>query len=362
MKRSKKWILIIITIAAITIPAYMYVRSNKEDSINVKVAYVKKGDISSYISGNGVIASKDRKDYFVSNPNKVEKVYVKTGDRVNKNELIIKFEAPDFSEQLKRAYIELDIAKMNLENLKRQEQDISVLSTEDKSAIEGMVNISDRIKLQEKQVDIARLSIDSIKDKIKNADHEIKSSIDGVVTNINIAEGAITPVGAPLITIENDKNIIALVNVSQYDILNVKNGQEVIIRLDSLEKQYKGIIQKINPIATKTVSGVSAETVIPVEISITDADSNIKIGFDVDADIKVCTKNDIIYVPYEAVITDRYKKAKVFVIEDGKAFSKDVKIGIESDLYMEICEGLSEGQCIILNPPQDLKDGDNVTF
>lgn len=362
MKKSKKWILIIITIVAITIPTYMYIWSNKENHIAVKTAYVKMGEISSYISGSGIIASKDRKDYFVSNPNKVEKVYVKIGDRVNKNELLIKFEAPNFSEQLKRAYIELDIAKMNLENLKKQKQDISVLSTEDKFTIEGMVNIDDRIKLQEKQVDIARLSIDSIKDKIKNADHEIKSSVDGIVTNINIAEGAITPVGAPLITIENDRNIIALVNVSQYDILNVKNGQEVLIKLDSLEKQYKGVIEKINPIATKTVSGVSAETIIPVEISIKDADSNIKIGFDVDADIKVCTKKDIIYVPYEAVITDRNKKSKVFIVEDGKAFLKDVKIGIESDLYMEICEGLSEGQCIILNPPQDLKDGDNVIF
>jgi HlyD family secretion protein len=52
---------------------------------------------------------------------------------------------------------------------------------------------------------------------------------------------------------------------------------------------------------------------------------------------------------------------RVFVIEEGIAKERLVTLGIEGDLNVEIIgEGLAEGDVVILNPTETLKDGDPV--
>jgi HlyD family secretion protein len=221
-------------------------------------------------------------------------------------------------------------------------------------------DIDNKIKIQQKQVEIAELNIKSLKDNINSSQTQIKSAASGVVTGINGVEGGLASVGLPVITVEDTENIKAVLNVSQYDVLKLKEGQEAVVRLGGEQKEYKGRVDRINPTAKKVITGTSAETSIPVEISILNPDSSVKIGFDVDADVMVSSKNGVLYVPDEAVISDKDGNNSVYTVKNNCAVRKSIKLGLESDFYSEVLEGLSEGEKVILNPQAGLKDGSQV--
>lgn len=366
MKFWKKWTLPIIIIISLSAVFYMYKKSENPKGIEVRVTPARIGNLSVYLSSSGTVLSNNKKDYFVYSPTKVEKVYVEVGDEVKQEELLIKLEVPDFSIQLKQASIQLDIARTTLESLKRQREQVEKFTSLPASS-ENLgelnmpsANIENQIKLQEKQVEIANLNVESIKDRMRTAQSQIKSDIRGIVTAANTAEGAIASPGMPVITVEDASSIKAVLNVSQYDAIKVRAGQEAVIKITGGEKQYKGVVSRINPTARKVVMGVSQETGIPVDVDILNPDSDIRIGFDVDVDIKTASKDGVLYIPYEAVITGKDGSDRVYVVEDGIARLRDIKVGIESDFHVEVVTGLREGENIILNPPPELHEGSTV--
>jgi len=360
MRLWKRWILAALSIVIVAAITYMYIASAKQKCTEVRVDSVKRGKITSYLSARGTIESRERIDYFVSNPAKVEKVYVSIGDMVKEDELLIKLEVPDMSRQLNQSYIQLDIALTTLDSLKRQKSEAG----KNKGGTFPVVpvnmastNIDDMIKLQEKQVELARTNVNSIKEKIKSAQSGIKSGIAGVVTNISTVKGADASPRIPVITVENTGSLKAVLSVSEYDALKVKVGQEAVIKLGDEKREYKGIVDRINPTAKKEATGLNAKTGVPVEVTVLNPSGDCKIGSDVYVDIKTGAKEDVLYIPYEAVVRDEDDKDRVFIIEGGKAALKDIMIGMESDFYAEISSGLMEGESIILNPPLELKDG-----
>jgi RND family efflux transporter, MFP subunit len=361
MKRWKKWTLAGAAAVSLTASVYIYASARNPEGLNVRAVPVKRGNVESYMSTSGVIQSRNKEDYYVYTPTKIEKVYVNVGDKVSTNELLVKLKVPDLTPQLKQAGIQLEIAEAALENLKK-------LKSEGKEAnslqIMGMDidlgqigDIDSRIELQEKQVELANINLSAIRDTIKTAQSEIKALSPGIVTNINGADGGAATVGVPVITVEDTNSIKAVLNVSQYDVVKIKEGQEATIKTGEGQKEYKGIVERINPTAKKIISGTSAETAIPVEVSIKDPGSDIKIGFDVDVSIKTCFRPDVLYIPGEAVINSKDRSKQVFVLSGGRAALRDIETGVESDFYTEVTGGLKEGEYVIVNPPSNLKEG-----
>lgn len=364
LRTWKKWLMFGTIITCVIAVAYIYTTSRMPKGIEVKSTPVKRGDMLSYLSAGGIIESRERRDYFAYTPSRIEKVYVEVGDRVGSDELLIKMEAPDLSLQLKQAYIQLEITETTLQNLKNKRDSVEkpILSeaSDMSSYISAFQGIDDQIKLQGKQVEAALLNVNSIKDRINNAESEIKSDITGIVTSINGVNGGVAAVGIPMITVENTYSMKAVLNVSQYDAMKIKVGQEAQIKLGGGQKEYKGVVERINPTAKKTIIGIASETGIPVEISILNPDDDIRIGFDADVDITMDMRKNVLYVPYESVIKDKENHVRVFTMEQGRASLKDVIIGAESDFFVEIISGLNEGETVILNPPPQLKDGSLV--
>lgn len=361
MKRWKKWAIAGAIVLSIGASVYIYASARSHDIIDVKAVMVKRGNIESDLSCSGVTQTQNRMDYYASSPLKIEKIYVCLGDRVKVNELLAKFEPQDFSSELEQAYAQLEIASSTLEGLEKQkregnEKTPSVIAGFDMGANKSF-DIDSQIEIQKKQVELAKIGVDSIKDKIEGMQTEIKSSMAGVVTAINGAQGGIASVVLPIVSVEDTENIKAVINVSQYDAANIKEGQEAVVSLGDGGKEYKGIVKRISPTARKAASGAGTETAVPVDIVLKNPDSGIKIGYGIDVNIKTCFRANVLYIPNEAVISSKGRNKNVYAVQDGKALIKTIKTGVESDFYTEVIEGLSEGEYVIVNPPQTIEDG-----
>ena len=64
--------------------------------------------------------------------------------------------------------------------------------------------------------------------------------------------------------------------------------------------------------------------------------------------------------PADSSVFDYEDKSSIFVVENGKACLRAVKKGIESDDFIEIQEGLKEGELILVKPDNSIKEGQSI--
>jgi HlyD family secretion protein len=384
---KKRWIIIIIIFAVFFAAIYGLSKKSRR-GIEVKTEKAEVGDLTSYYSTTGTLESVNRKEYYSSGNSKITNIYVKVGDTVKKGDLLMEFETEDTSLQLKTAQIQYDNAVIQLNELKKQKNNLpksqssnnalsgtgASISSGSSHSTGAQVNsngsqstgistagsIDDQIKMQENQVELARLNIQSIKDSINKQQKYIKSDINGVVTSINGTVGgyASPQMQSPLIVVEDTSNLQVELNVNQYDVSSLKVGQDVTASFNGTETE--GQVYSIAPTAVKTVSQSGTDTVTKVVVKLDNTSSILRIGYDVDISVKTGEKNNVLKVPAEAIITDKEDKDKVYINDNGVARLKEIKTGMQSDTEVEVVEGIKANDMVILNPPSALSDGAKV--
>lgn len=377
---KKRIISIILSITILVGVGFFAMRAKKSSVKEVRVSDVSKGEVRSYLSTTAIVKSKQSKDYFGSQL-KISKVNVKLGDVVKKGQALISYDITDLDLQLKQAQIQYDNAILQRNELNNQKQDLNnkIKNLDDQIAtLENSKNpteqamlsnlkqqraalqpiSSEKVKQVDNSVELAKASLENIKSKYNSVKDGVVADFDGAVTSLNAVEGAIGNPAQPLITIQDTNNLKAVIALGKYDAEKVKIGQDVVVK--SSGKEYKGKVAFINPAATKTQSISGNDTSLSAEIDILDSVENLKIDFDIDVDILLGNVDNALRIPIESVKNDKSGKNLVYTNENGVAKEKEVKLGLKSDTQVQIVEGLTEGDKVVLNPSATLKNGDKV--
>ncbi len=173
--------------------------------------------------------------------------------------------------------------------------------------------------------------------------YTITAPIDGVITSVNVLEDDYVRAETELCTIVNNDNLEFDISVDELDILDVELGQEVKIQIDALdETKVTPLIGYVSEIALEGTTSNSVTT-YPVTISLS-GDSNIKIGFNCSAEIVTSSVEDVLIAPVDAI--DSVKGKYYVTLEDNTR--KEVSVGTYNEDYIEITDGLSEGDVILL--------------
>lgn len=190
----------------------------------------------------------------------------------------------------------------------------------------------------------AQMQLDNLYSQME--DYTIRASMDGVITFLPIKEGSMVTAGMDVAEISDFSKLKIAIKIDEYDILGVEEGKEVSIYIDALEKSYTGKISKISRTATSAggVSYFSAE----VEF---DADELVRSGMSVEVKLVSREAYGVVSVSMEAL---RYEKNNVTYVlvrnAEGKEEKKYVTVGITDGKYVEIKEGLSEGDIVLVSP------------
>ncbi len=179
----------------------------------------------------------------------------------------------------------------------------------------------------------------------------ITAEFAGVVTNVGIAEGATATPGSQLITIESSEDVKVEIFISKYDLEKIKVGQEADITIAG--NIYQGKVSKISKIAVTNASGTP---VISAEVKISNPDSEIYLGIEAKVEIHAAKAEGVVIVPAEAVNVDQEGEF-VYTTENDIIVKKYVITGISSDSFIEIKEGLQEGDSLITTLPSGITEG-----
>ncbi|WP_432402971.1 efflux RND transporter periplasmic adaptor subunit [Wukongibacter sp. M2B1] len=282
-----------------------------------------------------------------------EKKYEDSADNLKKMETL--YDSNLISEEkLKDVKLEESIAKSNL-NSEYKEMEIAEYSLK---RLKNSIS-KDDLKIADLKVEQAKLNLEDINKKLEYA--KINSDIKGVVLSKFAEEGELIEEGDKLFEIGDYSSAYIEAYILSDDIFEVQVNNKVIISTDALG-EIMGEIYYIAAKAEKYISTLGIEQQrIKVKIKYDNKKHVFKPGYSVDLKIIAKEKADTIYVPQKSIF-DIEGEDKVFVVENGKLIIRTVKKGFESEEYVEIIEGLSEGEVIIIDPDNNLEEGIKVRY
>lgn len=296
--------------------AYQNAKSAYEDYKTQKPAAPAMNDVNSEIISDG---------------NEADSIFSDSAETVmnNGSDMTVTADTSALEAELEKASNTLAELQSRLSSQQAvAESDPSAVTAEEKEKMEITNNLSELDQM-------------SAQELVEAAKKGIKADFNGVITKVSVVEGATTALGTELFTLQNTDKINVNVNVSKYDYDKLKEGQSADITLAG--KTYEGEVTSISHVATQNEKGAS---LISADVRIKNPDDDIFLGVDAKVTIHAEEADDVVVLPSEVVNIGK-DGSFCYVIENGVITRRDIITGISSDDYVEVTEGIKEGDEVI---------------
>jgi HlyD family secretion protein len=212
-------------------------------------------------------------------------------------------------------------------------------------------------------VDAAKAEMMSV--QVQLQDTIIRAPFSGIVTQKYATEGAfVTPTtSASSNTSATSTSIVALAKgveilakVPEVDVGQVKPGQSVEIVADAFADQvFKGRVQRVAPEAVVEQNVTSFE----VRVTLLTGQNELRSGMNVKLTFLGEKVNNALVIPTVAIVTEEGKTGVLLPDAQNKPQFKPVTIGTSIQNQTQILEGLSQGQRVFIDLPEDFKKKKN---
>jgi len=212
---------------------------------------------------------------------------------------------------------------------------------------------TEQVKAAEAQVNTAKAHYDSANVQLSYA--QIRSPINGVVSERQVYPGELAQPGQPLVTILDISRIVARANIPIKQASFVKVGRQATVT--SPEGVVTGTVTVVSPAVDPTT------TTVEVWVTADNPEEKLKPGATVRISIRADLIRDAILVPASAILNSDEGGEKVMIFgADNKAHERKVNVGIREGNRVQILSGLSEGDKVITSGGLGLDDKAKVTM
>ncbi len=168
-----------------------------------------------------------------------------------------------------------------------------------------------------------------------------------------IEQGASISKNRTIMTIPNITQMKAVLSVPEFHINKVEVGQNASVILDSISnRRFNAKVSKVGLVPESTSWMNKGEKSYRVEVLITDDVSGVKPNVSVKVEVIIDELEDVISVPLQALTTSRGKYF-CYVKNGNESVKTKVTIGSMNNSFVEIKEGLSDGDSVLLTHPAD---------
>lgn len=224
-----------------------------------------------------------------------------------------------------------------LVHLKDKEERLNYLKSKNEYEL-AKINGSPNLTQEEK-----RLAMDLALEKLEA--QTIRAPFSGKIIKIYVEEGDNIEKTDDIIYLIDETAYEIEVSVSEVDCMEVEVGQEAEVELDILDNEV--FTGKVAEVANYAIAESTVVTV-PVTIRMDEVSKFFKPGFSASAEIIVSSAENVLLVPVTSLAT-MGRSSVVLKVEGNKAVPTPVKTGISNSYYLEVIEGLKEGDKIIVN-------------
>jgi len=299
----------------------------------VTVISAKKDNIRKETASLARVSAVNEENISFNEEGRVQEIFVTYDEWVKKREKLARLDVKDLE-------YEYQLVKIDLEKLRLKKE-------KEAQFLEDTVSESDyeKIKLD---YDQKKTEYQQLKKSLE--EHTIYSPIEGEVVSISMQEDSVVEKESKVITIADPDELELQMNVSQTELDDIDTGLKAEVRIK--EKYFKAEVIEIKHSSTENsdpyvVIELKDKSEISQKLDVSE-DEILNYGDLLSSTVILKEREDTITIPAAAVrgIED---KPYVRLEKNGKREDVEIKTGIEADNYIEVKDGLKEGDNIILN-------------
>lgn len=306
-------------------------------SVSVRVLTVAEQKIASQVEVVGTVQAVERAVIAAKITGTIADMPIVLGSRVKEGDLLVKISVEEISARVLQAQAQLSQAKRNLE---REEKLLKKKAT-----------TTETVKSMRDMFTVAQAGFREAQTMLDYA--TITAPFDGVVTRKITYAGDLATPGAPLLQLENNKDLQVVIGVPEGLVANINLGDMLSIKVPAVGVQTRGTVAEIAP----TTDPLSRTSAVKVNIEQND---NLRTGQFARVSLPGSEVRSL-FVPLSAIVPFG-QMDKVFVAEHGKARLRLVRTGVRIGDQVEILAGLNGGEEIIISNNELLVNGQPLTI
>lgn len=409
MSKRTKFGLAALIIVGIAVATALTAAKRDGKATEVKLESVGQRDLVAVVTASGKIEADAQVDISADITGRIVQLGVKEGDLVKKGQFLVLIDPAQYQSSVKRlegflasSQASLVQAQTNRDQLKRQldrwtemrKINAALVSQEQVEQAQQQYDVAvATYNAAAANVDQARGSLSESRDQL--AKTRILSPINGRVVRLPVEVGEVAVPGTfsretgRLMTIADLGKILAKVKVDETDVIKVHLGDSVEVTIDAFQDTaFAGRVTKVSNSATVSggaTSGGSTDRAVDfdVEVTLDNPPPGIRPDLSATARVVTDTRSKSVAIPIIALTVRQHedlpnelkpadstsgrKKEKdregVFVVTNGIATFRAVRVGIAGDEFFEVLDGVKVGDSIVAGPYQavrDMKDSTKV--
>jgi multidrug efflux pump subunit AcrA (membrane-fusion protein) len=184
---------------------------------------------------------------------------------------------------------------------------------------------------------------------------EIRSPIDGVVTDRPLYPGEMAAAGTPLLTVMNISELVARAHIPQQSAALLKVGDKATITVPGMDSPFPAKVSLVSPALD------AGSTTVEVWVSLKNPGDRLKPGTSVQISAVARSVPDALAIPANALLTAQDGTTSVMIAgSDGRAHQKVVKTGIRTQSQIQIVEGVQSGDRVVGSGAFGLPDNSKI--
>lgn len=363
-------LLIVLAVAGVFSPAV------KVDPVTVSLVYPSQ--TFTLLNASGYVVPQRKAAVAAKITGRIIALYVEEGSRVKKDQIIARLEADDVAAQRDQAQANLEVSRQNLEQAKAELVDALASFEREKTLLAQEFTTRAAFDAAEARRKKALAAVSSAEASVRASNAALKAAyvaldytlirapFDAIVLTKNADIGDIvTPIGAAanakaaVVTIADLGSLQVEADVSESNLKEIKVGQPTEIQLDAVpDARFKGVIHMIVPTADRT------KATVMVKVKFLTIDSRIlpemsaKVAF-LSREVSGDEEKPRLAVSRKALKVQN-GNATAFLVKGSRVDEVKVTTGPQLGDMVEITDGLKAGEKVVVNPPNNLKDGSKI--
>ncbi|MDR6964866.1 efflux RND transporter periplasmic adaptor subunit [Shewanella putrefaciens] len=310
--------------------------TKKEDkyAIPVETTTVMQGDVSSFYSTTATLEAPQEANVVSRISGLIESITVEEGDRVRKGQVLAIIDAKRQQYDLDRSEAEVKIIEQELNRLNK-------MNNKEFISADSLAKLEYNLQAAIAKKDLAELQV---------KESRVISPIDGVIAKRYVKAGNMAKEFGDLFYIVNQDELHGIVHLPEQQLTSLKLGQEAQIFSNQQSNQtIDAKVLRISPIVDPQSGTFKVTLAVPNE------NARLKAGMFTRVELKYDTHENVITVPYSALINQDNKQA-LYVIDGTNANRREVTIGYREGDAVEIVSGIKPGEQVVTRGHQNLKD------
>ncbi|MCI0490252.1 MAG: efflux RND transporter periplasmic adaptor subunit [Blastocatellia bacterium] len=364
------------------------VKANTTEEVGVQVALPERHEITRQVVLPGSVEAFEQAALYAKTAGYLKWIKVDIGDRVEQDQVLAEIDVPEMANEFDAAQAEVARAEANITNAEAELERARAEVEMKKITYERLKGIRDQepdvlpqqeVDEAKAQFDVARAIVNVAESKIKVAHSEkaraeaarsrlvtlmeytkIRAPFSGVVVKRHVDPGALIQHASsqtnvsPVVTIARVDRLRVFIDVAELEVPLVRRGNPVALTVDALPgRNFEGT-------CTRFAGALDPKTrTMKTEIDIPNRDGLLRPGMYASVRLSLGQRKDALTVPASALIVEG-DKTYVYTVASGVAHRVEVQTGSDDGIQVEITEGLTGSEPVIITGKTAVKDGTPV--